>query len=98
MNTLRRAIASGVGNAILSWSALYDSEEKTALHYRRFADAKLVRTVALCSSEMGQRTPAIEAVSLTLKSLIYELVERGIWQGTSLIIPPAELSGSPIPP
>jgi LysR family transcriptional regulator, nitrogen assimilation regulatory protein len=98
LNTLRRAIASGVGNAILSWSALYGSEEKTALHCRRFADAKLMRTVALCSSEMGQRTPAIEAVSLTLKSLVYELVERGIWQGASPITPPAELSGFPTPP
>jgi LysR family transcriptional regulator, nitrogen assimilation regulatory protein len=98
LNTLRRAIASGVGNAILSLSALYDSGGKTKLNYRRFADAKLARTVALCLSEMGQRTPAVEAVSLTLKSLVHELVERGIWQGASLITPSAELSGLAIPP
>jgi LysR family transcriptional regulator, nitrogen assimilation regulatory protein len=98
LTTLRRAIASGIGNAILSWSALYDSEGKTTLNYRRFADAKLMRTVALCFSEMGERSPAIEAVALTLKSLVHEMVEGGIWQGVSLITPPAELSGSPTPP
>ena len=98
LTTLRRAIASGIGNAILSWSALYDSEGKTTLNYRRFADAKLMRTVALCFSEMGERSPAIEAVALTLKSLVHEMVEGGIWQGVSLITPPAELSRAPTPP
>jgi LysR family transcriptional regulator, nitrogen assimilation regulatory protein len=98
LTTLRRVIASGMGNAILSWSALYDSGGKTALNYRRFADAKLTRTAALCFSEVTQRSPAIEAVALTLKLLVRELVESGIWQGVSLITPPAELSDLPAPP
>ena len=90
LSTLRRAIASGIGNAILSWSALYDSEGKIALNYRRIADAKLVRPVALCFSEVGQRSPAIEAVALTLKSLVYELVESGTWQGVAMVAPQTE--------
>jgi hypothetical protein len=64
------------------------------LNWRRFADAKLVRTVSLCFSDVGQRSPAIEAVALTLKSLVRELVESGTWQGVSLIAAPAELSHS----
>ena len=98
LSTLRRAIASGIGNAILPWSALYDGDRTIALNYRRFADAKLVRPVALCLSEVGQHSPAIEAVALTLKSLVRELVESGTWQGVSLIAGPAELSNSLAPP
>ncbi|HUI12467.1 MAG TPA: LysR substrate-binding domain-containing protein [Xanthobacteraceae bacterium] len=92
LGTLRRAITSGVGNAILSWAALYDGEETIALNCRRFADAELVRPVALCFPEVAQRSPAIEAVAATLKSLVHELVENGIWQGVSLIDPAAKES------
>jgi DNA-binding transcriptional LysR family regulator len=98
MSALRRAIASGMGNGILPWSALYDGERTIALTYRRFADAQLVRPVALCFSETGQRSPAIDAVVLTLKSLIHELVESGTWQGVSLITPREKLSNSASPP
>jgi LysR family nitrogen assimilation transcriptional regulator len=98
LSALRRAVASGIGNAILSWSALYGGDEKGALNYRRFADVELVRTVALCFSEVAQCSPAMEAVVLTLKSLVRELVESGTWQGVSLVAAPAELSGSPTPP
>jgi LysR family nitrogen assimilation transcriptional regulator len=98
LSALRRAIASGIGNSILSWAALYDGDRTIALNYRRFADVELVRPVALCFSEVGQRSPAIEAVALTLKSLVRELVESGTWQGVSLIADPAELSASLVPP
>jgi LysR family transcriptional regulator, nitrogen assimilation regulatory protein len=85
LGTLRSAVASGIGNSILPWSALYDGERRTALNYRRIADAKLVRTVSLCFSEVVERTPAIEATAETLKSLVRELVDSGSWQGVSLI-------------
>jgi LysR family nitrogen assimilation transcriptional regulator len=98
LSTLRRAIASGMGNAILPWSALYDGDRTIALNYRRFADAKLVRPVALCLSEVGQHSPAIEAVARTLKSLVRELVESGTWQGVSLVADAVELSASLAPP
>jgi LysR family nitrogen assimilation transcriptional regulator len=98
LSAVRRAIASGIGNAILSWAALYDGDPKIMLNHRRIAGAKLVRPVALCFSEVGQRTPAVDAVALTLKSLVRELVESGTWQGVSLIADPAELSASLVPP
>jgi LysR family transcriptional regulator, nitrogen assimilation regulatory protein len=84
---LRRVIASGIGNAIMPWSALYDGERTVPLNYRRFADAKLVQPVALCFPEVGQRGPAVEAVAETLKSLVHELVANGTWQRVSLIAP-----------
>lgn len=90
LSALRRAIASGIGHSILPWSAMYDGERRTALNCRRIADVKLVRTVSLCFSEVVERTPAIEATALTLKSLVRELVENGIWQGVSLIEPSRE--------
>jgi len=98
MSALLRAIASGIGNAILSWSALYDGDRTIPLNHRRIADAKLVRPVSLCFSEVGQCSLAVEAVAETLKSLVHELVESGTWQGVSLVAAPAELSGSPTPP
>jgi LysR family nitrogen assimilation transcriptional regulator len=98
LTALRRAVASGIGNTIQPWSALYDGDRKISLNYRRFADVELVRPVALCFSEVGQRSPAIEAVALTLKSLVRELVESGTWQGVSLVANPAELSASLVPP
>jgi DNA-binding transcriptional LysR family regulator len=98
LTALRRAIASGIGNAILSWSALYDGDRTISLNYRRFADVEMVRPIALCFSEVAQRSPAVDAVALTLKSLVRELVESGRWQGVSLIADPEEeISGSLAP-
>lgn len=98
LSTLRQAVASGVGSAVLPWSALYGADDRRVLNHRRIADAKLVRPVALCFSQIGQRSPAVEAVALILKTLVRELVENGTWQGVSLIAPAAELSCSAAPP
>jgi LysR family nitrogen assimilation transcriptional regulator len=98
LSTLRRAVAAGMGNAILPWCALYDDNRTVALNHRRIADVQLVRTVALCFSEVGRRGPAVEAVALTLKSLVQELVEGGKWLGVSLIADPAQLSTALAPP
>jgi LysR family transcriptional regulator, nitrogen assimilation regulatory protein len=95
LGTLRNAIASGIGNSILPWCALYDGERRTTLNFRRIADAKLVRTVSLCFSEVVERTPAIEATALTLKALVRELVESGTWQGVSPIAPSREPADAP---
>ncbi len=97
LTAMRRAIESGIGNSILSWAALDGSDDKTALNYRRIADAELVRPIALCFSKVGQRSPAIDAVAATLKSLVQELVENGTWQGVSLIGAPEELSRLSLP-
>ncbi|MFZ0527429.1 MAG: LysR substrate-binding domain-containing protein [Xanthobacteraceae bacterium] len=92
INAMRRAIASGWGNSIMPWCALHEGEGKVALNCRRFADENLVRPIALCFPEAGQRSPAVEAVAQTLKSLVYELIENGTWQGVSLIAPATEPS------
>jgi LysR family transcriptional regulator, nitrogen assimilation regulatory protein len=97
LNALRRAIASGIGNSILSWASLHDGERTIALNYRRIADAKLARPVALCFSGVGQRTPAVEAVAETLKSLVRDLVDRGTWKGVSLIEPIREPAQALVP-
>jgi DNA-binding transcriptional LysR family regulator len=98
LTALRRAVASGIGNSILSWSALYDGDRKISLNYRRFADAELVQPIALCFCEVAQRSPAIDAVAVMLKSLVRELVESGTWQGVSPIAEQNELSASLAPP
>jgi LysR family transcriptional regulator, nitrogen assimilation regulatory protein len=97
VSVLRRAIASGAGNSIMAWSALYRGEQTEALYCRRFADARLVRTVSLCFSAVVERTPAIEATALMLKSLVRELVESGTWQGVSLIETSAAPKHGPVP-
>jgi DNA-binding transcriptional LysR family regulator len=95
LQPFRRAIAAGIANAILPWSALYDGEREISLTYRRVADAKLARPAALCFAEAVERSAAVEAVALTLKNLVYQLIESGTWQGVSLIAAKtAELSGS----
>jgi LysR family transcriptional regulator, nitrogen assimilation regulatory protein len=86
LSALHGAIAAGIGDAILSWAAAVGNGDQTkALNCRRIADDKLIRPVALCFSEVGQRSPAVEAVAQTLKSLVRELVDSGSWQGVSLI-------------
>ena len=95
LNTLRQLVASGIANSIMAWSALHSGDQRIALNYRRFVDAKMVRPVSLCFSEVGLRNPAIDAVAQTLKSLVRELVESGAWQGVSLIAPTAAPPGSP---
>jgi hypothetical protein len=94
---LLRAISSGIGNSILPWCNVYDGDRVLPLTCRRFADAKLVRTVSLCCSEVGERSPAIEAVALTLKSVVRELVESGFWKGAWLTTTPSELDHSLAP-
>lgn len=94
---LRRVIASGMGNAIMPWSALYDGERIVPLNYRRFADAKLVQSVALCFPDAGPRNPAVEAVAETLRALVYELAATGTWQGVSLIKPHRQLEHALLP-
>jgi LysR family transcriptional regulator, nitrogen assimilation regulatory protein len=91
MGPLCRAIASGAGGAILPWCALYDGTRRIALNYRRFADTELVRPVSLCFSEVGQRSPAVEAVASTLTRIVHDLVERGVWQGVTLIRQPEKV-------
>ena len=95
LNMLRQLVASGVGNSIMTWSGLHSGDQPIALNYRRFVDAKMDRPVSLCFSEVALRSPAVEAVALTLKLLVRELVEGGTWQGVTLIMPAAEPSGSP---
>lgn len=85
LNPLCRAIASGIGGAILPWCALYDGTRRIALTNRRVADAELIRPVSICFPELGQRNLAIDAVARMLRSLVENLIERGIWQGVSLI-------------
>ena len=97
VSTLRKIVESGVANTILPWSAFYDGRERT-LNHRRFADADMSRPVSLCFSEVAERNPAFDAVASTLKVLIRELIERGEWQGASLIAAPAEASLSTHPP
>jgi LysR family nitrogen assimilation transcriptional regulator len=97
LDTMRKVVASGVAGTILPWSALYDGRERT-LHHRRFADVDMSRPVSLCFSEVAQRNPAFDAVASTLKVLIRDLIERGEWQGVSLITAPAEASLSAPPP
>jgi len=97
LSTLRRAIASRLGDSILPWCALAADDWNAQINYRRFADAKLSRTVSLCFSEVVERSPAIEATALTLKSLVRELVESGTWQGVSLIEPGAEPEHALVP-
>jgi LysR family transcriptional regulator, nitrogen assimilation regulatory protein len=98
LSTLRRAVASGIGNAILPWCALYEENRTIALNHRRIADVELVRPVALCFSEIGRRGAAIEAVARTLKALVSELIEGGKWQGVSLIADAAPVSTALAPP
>ena len=95
MNALRRLVASGIGNSIMTWCAVHDGDPKIVLNHRRFADAKLERTVSLCFSEVGLRSPATEAVALTLKSLMREMIESGAWQGVTLVTPSAETGDPP---
>jgi LysR family nitrogen assimilation transcriptional regulator len=92
LSALRQAVACGIGDSIMSWSALYGYDGKIPLHYRSFADEKLKRPVALCFSEVGQRSPAIEAVAQVLKSLVYELIENGKWPSATIIAPQTERS------
>jgi LysR family nitrogen assimilation transcriptional regulator len=97
VQTLCRAVASGIGNTILPWSALYDGGREITLNHRKFADARLTRPVALCLSEVAHHSPAIEAVASVLRDLVTELVASKRWQGVALIAA-AELSLSPLPP
>jgi LysR family nitrogen assimilation transcriptional regulator len=97
LTTLHRAVAAGLGNTILPWSALYDGDRQISLNYRRFLDANLNRPVALCMSEVAERHPAIDAAAATLANLIRGMVESGRWQGVSLIAANGP-SISPSPP
>lgn len=98
MHTVRRVVVTGVANSILPWAALYEGDREPTIVQRRIADAEFIRPVALCSSEVAQRSPAFEAVASTLKTLIRELVDSGRWKGVWPIAAHDGASGSPFPP
>jgi hypothetical protein len=54
--------------------------------------------VALCWSEVAQRSSAIDAVAATVKDLVRKLIANKSWYGAALIGTAAELSASPLPP
>jgi LysR family nitrogen assimilation transcriptional regulator len=97
LDTVRRAVMAGVANSILPWSALYEGDREPTIIRRRVSDAHLVRSVALCSSEVSQRNPASEAVASMLKTVIRDLVESGRWKGVSLIAASDEVFPSALP-
>jgi LysR family nitrogen assimilation transcriptional regulator len=98
LHAVRRAVEAGIASSILPWSALYEGDRELAVIQRPIADAELIRPVALCSSEVAQRSPAFDAVAATLKTMIREMIESGRWKGVSLIAIPEEASLSPHPP
>lgn len=98
LTTVRRAVANGIANSIMPWSALYEGDREPTFTLRRLADIELVRPVALCSSEVAQRNPAFEAVGSTLKAMVHDLVESGRWKGVSRIVAAEELSLSTLAP
>jgi LysR family transcriptional regulator, nitrogen assimilation regulatory protein len=101
LGTLLRAITRGIGNAVLPWCVLYDGIGRISLNCRRIADVDMIRTVSVCFPEVAQRNTAVDAVAVTLKLLVHELIESGTWRGVSLIEPDAadvELSVSTAPP
>jgi DNA-binding transcriptional LysR family regulator len=85
MIVLRRVVASGIANTILPWAALIEEDTKRTLSHRRFSDAQFIRPVSVCFSEVSQRSPAVEAVASTLKSIIRGLIKDRRWQGISLL-------------
>jgi LysR family nitrogen assimilation transcriptional regulator len=98
LHTVRRAVAAGAANSILPWAALYEGDREPTIIHRRIADAPLIRPVALCSSEVAQRSPAFEAVASVVRTLVRELVDSGRWKGVSSIATADGISGSPLPP
>jgi DNA-binding transcriptional LysR family regulator len=92
MTALRRAVSSGMGNTILPWAALEEESGGRSLHHQTFSDFRLIRPVAICFSEISQRSPAVEAVGSTLRKVIYTLIQRRRWQGVSVA------SGLALPP
>lgn len=97
LSALHSAIASGIGNAILSWAAAHNGGQRNALNCRRVADAKLTRPVALCFADADQRSPAVEAVAEILKTLVHELAESGTWRGVSLVKPSRKPEHAAVP-
>ena len=97
LDTVRRAVEAGIANSILPWSALYASDRQPSVVLRRVSDTHLVRSVAVCTSGVAQRTPAIDAVASVLKTMTREMVESGRWKGVSLIAAPDEASLSAHP-
>lgn len=84
VSALRSAVAAGMGAAILPGSVGSHADGHD-LVLSSFADAPVVRPVALCFPELRATSPAAEAVAAVLKELIGDLVEKGIWRGAKLL-------------
>jgi hypothetical protein len=75
---------SGIANTILPWAALNEEDGKRTLTHRHFIETQLIRPISICFSEVSQRSPAVEAVASTLKSIIRYLIKERRWLGISI--------------
>jgi LysR family nitrogen assimilation transcriptional regulator len=84
MIVLRRAVSSGLANTILPWAALTEENGTRTLHHRSFSDTAFTRPVSICFSEVSHRSPGVEAVAATLRSIVGDLIKERRWRGISL--------------
>lgn len=88
--TLREIARLGVAVTILPRSALASSEAAASLVSVLLVDPAITRPVALCYPEGLPRSPAVDAVTSTLKTTVANLISNGKWTG---VRPASRLAG-----
>jgi len=75
--TLKKAVQRGMGYTILSWPAVAEEAEAGLLTVAGFSDAKLKRTVALCTPHAVPSTPARDLVAETIRAVASAALAEG---------------------
>lgn len=84
-DALKALIVDGLGCCVLPWSFMQPEIESGEIVYKRIAEKKLTRTIALCSSSERPRSSATRAVADLCRQLIEHAIETGAWKHARLI-------------
>ena len=82
-----RVAASGLAATILPMSAVTGVDESSKLTMLRLIDPGISRTVALCRATDQPNVGAMAAVAPLATQEMRQLVETGVWAGSTLVEP-----------
>lgn len=86
-DALKALIVDGLGCCVLPWSYMQPEIDSGQIVYKRIAEKKLTRTIALCSSSERPRSSATRVVAELARRLIEESIESGAWKHARIIEP-----------
>ena len=84
-DALKALIVDSLGCCVLPWSYMQPEIDSGQIVYKRIAEKRMMRTIALCSSIGRPRTSATRAVAELARQVIEEALADGTWKHARIV-------------